>query len=284
MKTTPLSFWSKHINYFVLLVSEFYYLNEDLLEKYKHVWLWNKIGANPFISWHPKMLEHFKYDINWEWFCLYSDLPYSTDADKDFYQSINWSEYEWLEHEGWVKLALSLYNDAHSDLIPSDFKNLAWFNTGSRPLERRKFYPKKLLEFEIEDQLITYIEELTESGKIETYDYYETLFPIEFLREHKELLNWDYLSSSNAIPWSFDLVIEFEKYLDFPSMNRSFILMEFALKPYLNNEFIDKVLTDSELSKTKPLKAFYTHSLWDIVDRKFYEFTKTLPVKTIRDK
>lgn len=259
---TPIEFWQSKLSYFVLLASEYYPILPENLDKFKDFWIWNKISCNPFIIWTPKLLEQYKYDLDWRWYCWHNDLPYIKQDDYLFYQSINWAEQSWYTQKERIAIILGVYQKWR---FPVDSKN---YNRKIRPNNWRKPWHEFIFtEFDILTEvhpkvLQQIIDNPCGDYSLDDSPYEKTHIPLEFIRKHKDILDWKRLSYSCNLPWCFELISEFEELWNYENMQEQFILMEFALRPFLTNEFIVKVLNKQQSKDIGFIDEYYLGSAW----------------------
>lgn len=259
---TPLQFWRDNLSYFVLLVSEYYPIMLHNIDKYKNFWVWNKISINPFIIWTPKLLEKYKYDLDWRWYCAHNSMPYIKQDDYQFYQSINWAEQHWSTPKEHIALVIQIYKNNRFQVFEQRYNNRNRLEHWRRPWHEFVF-----TDFDIEKKVNTKELKRIAENPYGTYDYdnnpySKTHIPKEFIDKHNKILDWSRLSYSWNLPWNFELIAQYEERWDFQILLDQLTLMEFALKPFITNEFIDDVLKNQDYKSVKFIDAYYQNSLW----------------------
>jgi hypothetical protein len=238
----PLEFWRSKLSYFVLLVSEYYPILPENLDKFKDFWVWNKISCNPFIIWTPKLIEIYKYDLDWRWYCWHNDLPYIKQDDYLFYQSINWTEQSWQTKEERITLTLELYQKWRFPVCGANYNRKIDHHNRRTPWYEFDFTALVKITETKGSELKRIAENPNETFTYEDNPYMNTFIPKTFIAKHYKTLNWYRISNASYLPWSFEFIVKYDKYWNYSLLRLNQVLMEYALHPFLTDEFIENIL------------------------------------------
>lgn len=69
------AFFRRHPEFFRLVVSRYYLLNEELIGRFEDWWDWHRLSGNGGLPWSEALIERFADCWNWEILSLNERLP-----------------------------------------------------------------------------------------------------------------------------------------------------------------------------------------------------------------
>jgi hypothetical protein len=238
-----IEFWTSNEMLFLHWISKYYPINKHVFLEHIKLWDWNTICENPFIKWDSSMIQSSVKDIVWKNFCLTNKLPYSDDSDIEFYQNVHWNSF-----------GEQLLDSFKKDIVESYFQEAPnkhiLINHDSEYIV--PVIPYKNIQFSKRTYRLTKVEEdnlmrLVYNTDSEFKQQDVALIPERYLNFHYQNLNWEELSKNPNLPWSFGLIFEFEYLWHYENLIHNKAAFQYTLKEDLNDEFLDKVLSDLEI-------------------------------------
>ena len=168
--------------------------NEELLEKFSHRVDWRWISANTTIAWGTSLIDKFIERWDWSTLCLNDAVPWSTELIDRYSAVLNWSS---LCSNSSICWTIELLNTYRRNL---DFEQLS--GSSSLPWGTDFIY-----EFGLRDKVID-----VEHTRIpsETSGAYSADTPF--------IWDWEILSANEGIPWSIDLIDQYQNLLDWEQL------------------------------------------------------------------
>src|SRR5690554_769870 len=77
--------------FFINVISEYYTLNEFLLEEYKDEWSWGKLSRNTSLPWSESFIERYIDKWNWKNLSYNTSLPWSDDFIDKYVKRWDWN-------------------------------------------------------------------------------------------------------------------------------------------------------------------------------------------------
>ena len=230
------AFFRRHPEFFRLVISRYYPLNEELVERFKNWWNWNELSKNSELPWSDDFMT--RYWNRWNrisdtgqgmfWPIGYGTPPLS-ERNESVSNELTWSEkldrtiviltefdyegYDWEELSAdedliWSEISLDQFKENLNWYILSSNKSLSWSES--------------------------LIEEFVHKWNWVNLSRNEGLPWSKELIEHY-LSHWDWseLSDNPALPWSEYLIDQFVDHWDWDSLSTNEAL------PW-SKEFIEK--------------------------------------------
>ena len=236
-KEQKVEFWQNNEMLFLSWISKFNPLNSSQIQKYREQLDWYLLSENQLIEWDGDTLEHCKKRICWSDFTTVHRLPLQGKQDEEFYKNYDWRTIGKLDtdHKTIVKSYFETYPDSKILYEPeciSYYPKIPYAHIcfGTRAKDMAPELVENMInladetESEIEEQIISYI-------------------PREYLRAFWHRMKWDHLTVNINLPWDFALLFEFENLWQHSSFNYNSTAFEHTLKPDLNDEFIEEVMS-----------------------------------------
>lgn len=204
------SFFIKHPNYFIGLLSSYYPLSQFQLNLYKDLLDWNKIAANENINWSLDILNEFHDTINWGSLTTNSGafvnkkLLEIFEAKIDWFGNDNFYGDSITANEGiyWDKETIEKYQDIINFEKLSISTNVDW----SESL-LDKYRDKWNLTELAHNESIPWTLSLFEKYLDESYFFYfgvqtnKNLISFELVEKYSHLMDWHNISLNSALPW-----------------------------------------------------------------------------------
>lgn len=246
--------FERNPKFFIKLISKYYTLSIDLIERFRDKWDWREIPKNTSLQWSIEMIESYNNKWNWglSWYYLSRNesMPWTIELIEKFNNKWDWEHLSMTKNLPW---SIELINK---------FKN----NWVRHHLSRNESLPWSIeliekCESSWDWEYLSWINDLNWSIElIEKYNYSlnlkylswnETLpWSIKLIEKYNDEWDWDYLSRNESLPWTNELIEKFEDNWDWISLSRNGSLpwsIEFIEK------FEDKWSWDFGLSQSKYL-------------------------------
>lgn len=222
-----ISFFQRHPNSFINIVSKHYSLNEIMIERYNDKLNWEELSDNSSLPWSIELIE--KYKAKWDWLSLSrnKNLPWTEELIEKFNENWIWDSWSGLSNNENLPWSLDLIKKFESNWNWSGEHNFG----GSRPVKYGLSINKNLpwsiglIEQYIdkwnwddlsENSNLPWSSELIEKYHDKWNWYYLSENPnlpwsTDFIEKYKNNWNWNGLSGNPNLPWSMEF---FEKYID----------------------------------------------------------------------
>lgn len=204
------SFFIKHPNYFIGLLSSYYPLSQFQLNLYKDLLDWNKIAANVNINWDDNILDEFRGYIIWDTLTTNPSAFVNTKLLKTFEDEIDWFGNENFygdsitANEGiyWNNETIEKYADKINFEKLSISTNVDWSETLID-----KYINKWNFTELAHNESIPWSLEMFEKYLDESYFFYfgvqtnKSLVSFELVEKYNHLMDWHNISLVPTLPW-----------------------------------------------------------------------------------
>jgi len=203
-------------NVFVNMLSKFYPLSPQLIEKYKNKWDWEKLSDNESLPWNDALIE--KYKDKWNWWKLSDNksLPWSKELLDKFSHLWNWYSMDFGEEEHGLSCNSALpwseeLLDKFKDKWEWGDRNWRMYGIRVAGLSGNHFLP------------------LTN----------------ELLEKYEDKWVWDFLIYNPLLPWTWYLYSRYFSYVELSSYNRLNDIAENESFPW-TIEDVEECITSDE--------------------------------------
>ena len=86
-----IEFFYSHPNYFIDLISSYYPLDENTIDKYKGILKWKKISSNESIQWSDSLLEKYIKYLNWDKVSSNKAILWDNELIRKYSNYLNWN-------------------------------------------------------------------------------------------------------------------------------------------------------------------------------------------------
>jgi hypothetical protein len=186
-------FFRRHLEFFRLVVSRYYPLDEELIERFKDFWDWKELSKNSELPWSDDLL--VKYSNRWNrvsdsgqimfWPIAYLGGSIKNKKTDNLSNELTWSE----KLDRTIKILNDLEDDNNCE--DHDWEELS--------RDEELIWSETLLE-----QFKDYWDwDILSSNKGLPWDK-------SIIKKFIDLWNWDELSINEALPWSQELINKYE--------------------------------------------------------------------------
>ena len=204
------SFFIKHPNYFLGLLSSYYPLSQFQLKLYKDLLDWNKISANENIIWDDNILVEFQDYIIWDTLTTNPSVFVNTKLLNTFEDKIDWFGNDNFygdsitANEGiyWDNETIEKYADKINFEKLSISTNVDWSVT-----LLDKYIDKWNFTELAHNESIPWSLEMFEKFLDESYFFYfgvqtnKSLVSFELVEKYNHLMDWHNISHVPTLPW-----------------------------------------------------------------------------------
>lgn len=216
-----ITFWHKHLDWFIYYISELYPLTRFQLIQYEELLDWNRIKLNSFIRWDISMKKTFSDRL--------SQAKKHSPSSIDVVMEDNGVKVPVQVTLGYPK-AKQIYFRENEQGNSNQFY---WKNINFGFYEMPKYN---------EEAVMWLIDKFMCGVQINMDPTKSLPIPTKFLEKRKEELDWKFLSGYWALNWSFELLQQFEDYWVTEKLIRNHTAFNYCLKNDLDDGFIEKVL------------------------------------------
>lgn len=224
---------------FIGLISEYYPLNDDLIEKHIDRWYWNYLSQNESLPWSIDLIEKFKDQWKWNYLSQNKSLPWSVEFIERFKDCWDWYYLSSNTRLPWSIRLIENFKDKWSWHGLSTNEDIPW---SVELIERFKEYwhwtsliqirniplpneiiNKHLDEIQFLGGQIKVLKRIYNSKHIyldddASYSLCNEDFKlinhepwsIQLIEEYEEYWQWYGLSENEDIPWSIELIKRFK--------------------------------------------------------------------------
>ena len=97
--------FNKNPSLFINLISNYYPLNIDFLEKYVDIWNWNLLHENEVLNWSEELIQKFENEWDWDKLSNNKTLISSKETIYKFQDNWNWSKLSADKNLPWSSLS-----------------------------------------------------------------------------------------------------------------------------------------------------------------------------------
>ena len=221
MKKSRILFWEQHLSSFIVYMSELYPLTKFQLLQYEEKLDWNRVKSNPFIRWDDSSREIFADRLEAAEEIAPKDIRILTEEDGEqvpAFITLGYPE------------ANEIYLRQGEQTSPDQ---IYWKDIGFGIYDKPTYN---------EDAIMLLLTKFDCTLNVGADPFNSLPIPTQFLKERKEHLSWDRLSSYWGLNWSFELLQQFEQYWIWDELEGNHTAFNYCLKDDLDDEFIEKVL------------------------------------------
>lgn len=232
------AFFRRHPEFFRLVVSRYYPLNEDIIERFKDQLDWANLSANKALIWSEILLE--KYQDNWDWESLSGNesLPWNRYLLENYQDYWDWQKLSQILP--WDENLIACFADYWDWDILSERKDLPWSCYFICQFEGRwawdlltrnesLLWSEDLLDWFRDRWDWNWLSEnkplsLSQELLLRFYDYWnlEILsWNVCFLERDTESWNWKSLSKKKNLPWNEAFIEQYQDYWDWDNLSRN---------------------------------------------------------------
>ncbi len=176
----------EYSNFSLRLLSKFFPISVELLERYKHEWFWRNLSRNAALPWTAILIE--KYEGLWDWHVLSVNeyLPWNVKLIEKYKDKWDWDGYKYIS----------------PDLVHIFQRHASPFDS----LTIKTIGTNKALPWSIE-----LIKKYEDKWDWEDLSYNKTLpWSTKLIERFEDKWSWEALSSNKALPLSVGLLESYE--------------------------------------------------------------------------
>lgn len=197
-----------HQNVLMSLITKFYPLDSDFIEKYNSYLEWHLLSGNPNINWTQELIANYENKWNWEILSSNDGVNWNDALIELFAENLNWKSISNNQSIIWSEEMLTKWQEK------LDWKSLTW--VAKLPWSESfyiKYYKYIYHPAARLSSKFTWSESFINSYKWDWQDVFTGLSGVSslpwseaFIKKHNEKINWEMLSENSGVPWTEKLI------------------------------------------------------------------------------
>ncbi|WP_421806261.1 hypothetical protein [Flagellimonas sp.] len=234
MKTFTLRTLQQNADAFKKVISRYYPLSTEILEKYANQWHWDQIAINPSIHWTDKLVEKFHKHLFSKELPHDASIVWSVPLINKLIQQkkVTWESLMWqrgiFDTQETLALCLFEWSKGKRGMLHPQFDDR------KSDLQNYRYIQHTIWE----ENAYLWAENVVENTKNLRWDLFSGVegFPwtAEFIEKHKDRWDWNILCANEKIPWTLEFL---EKYQD--RLNWQLLSLNKGL-PWNNGDFLQR--------------------------------------------